>query len=389
MSKKLGELLNERGVHTDHQLEEALLNQLLVGGHLGTAVLELGYADEESLGRTLSEVHNVPYAAPEILARARKPILELVSRRTVEQCHVIPLERSGKKLLAAMVNPRNIGALDTVSFESGLRVVPWVAPEFRIFEAMERCYGVPRRPRYVSLSAAMSSRPPQPRPAKRESKAAKTQPLPIEPSFEGDLGAPTTYNRPWTEVAEEMFPTGAATKVDVHKTVPGVGWEHLTNRLCSSGDRDDVAHAVLDELKSTLARVALFAVGKAEMTLWEARGIGTTGNRLAPLPVARNGALMRVVQKEHYRGPLGGDAKDQEFCAWLGIEAPADAILVPVRLNDRLVALVYGDAGRRGRIEGATENYLRLSRMLAMALLTIVYKNKIREIGSLTYQEHP
>jgi hypothetical protein len=52
------------------------------------------------------------------------------------------------------------------------------------------------------------------------------------------------------------------------------------------------------------------------------------------------------------------------------------------------VAIIYGDHGRHGRIGGRTEDYLRVSRMLGMALLTIVYKNKIREIGSIAGQEH-
>jgi hypothetical protein len=63
-------------------------------------------------------------------------------------------------------------------------------------------------------------------------------------------------------------------------------------------------------------------------------------------------------------------------------------IAIPVQLNDRLVAVIYGDHGRHGRIGGRTEDYLRVSRMLGMALLTIVYKNKIREIGSIAGQEH-
>jgi hypothetical protein len=386
MSKKLGELLIERGVLTDHQLEEALLNQLLIGGHLGTAVLELGYADEESLGRTLSQVHRVPYAAPEILARARQPILDLVSRRSVEAFQAIPLERSGKKLLTAMVNPRNLGALDTISFESGLHVVPWVAPEFRIFEAMERCYGIPRRPRYVTLSTAMTARiAPRRRPRPRVPKAEVP---PVESAPDTDIGEPTSFGRPWTEIADEMFPSGSAPQADPRSAGPSVGWEQLTKRLCSADHRDDVGRAILDELTATLERVALLAVGKSELTLWAARGIATTKDRMEPWPFAHHGVLGRVLAATPHRGPLGNDASDLSFCAWLGIEPPADMIAIPVQLNDRLVAVIYGDHGRHGRIGGRTEDYLRVSRMLGMALLTIVYKNKIREIGSIAGQEH-
>jgi hypothetical protein len=42
---KLGEILIRDGVLTKRQLDIALKAQLLVGGHLGTNLIELGYVD--------------------------------------------------------------------------------------------------------------------------------------------------------------------------------------------------------------------------------------------------------------------------------------------------------------------------------------------------------
>ena len=50
MRRKVGEALIEKGLITPAQLEIALRNQLILGGHLGTCLLELGFVEEERLG---------------------------------------------------------------------------------------------------------------------------------------------------------------------------------------------------------------------------------------------------------------------------------------------------------------------------------------------------
>ena len=81
MSKKLGQILIDRTAITDDQLETALRNQLMLGGHLGTCLLELGLVDEKKLGDALVAAIRVPYADPEFFRRIH-PIAAPRRRKT-------------------------------------------------------------------------------------------------------------------------------------------------------------------------------------------------------------------------------------------------------------------------------------------------------------------
>jgi hypothetical protein len=53
-------------------------------------------------------------------------------------------------------------------------------------------------------------------------------------------------------------------------------------------------------------------------------------------------------------------------------------LLWPVHVEDRLVAIFYGDGGPSGEIEGEPADFRRLMRKLALSLKLIILKNKIR-----------
>ena len=387
MSKKLGEILIERGLIDRDQLETALRNQLMLGGQLGTCLLELGYVNEESLGRTLADAHGVPYAGPDIFERVRPPIVKLLTRRVVEEYRAVPLEKSGKQCFVAMVNPRDIASIDALSFATGLHAVPWVAPETRIYEAMEKLYGIPRRPRYTALSVAMAAQEAvKSRPVKSKAKVKAKEPTAaaVAPAHGTAHGAEFGYGRSWVEIAKTLAPTDPMFHGSSDDAANVDGGDRLTERLCAANNRDDVGKAVVDETAATLARVALFSVKGEQLAIWTARGFDPAAARHKPFTIDPRGIFQHVLGDDHYRGPLGNDAEHLRFYSWLGIGLPAEILLVPVHLNDRLVALIYGDGGIGGSIKGLTESYVRLARMIAVALTIVVYKNKLRGIGSFT-----
>jgi type IV pilus assembly protein PilB len=58
---QLGELLIEKGLITEAQLAEALVDRRLSGGLLGEALVRLGFVFEDELARTLADQAGVPY----------------------------------------------------------------------------------------------------------------------------------------------------------------------------------------------------------------------------------------------------------------------------------------------------------------------------------------
>ena len=392
MSKRLGEALIERGRITAEQLELALRNQLMLGGHLGTCLIELGYADEDTVGLALSALLKVPYAGRTMLSGIAPALIRILPKKIVEECQAIPFEAKDKSLGVAMVDPRNLPLLDEVRFASGMKVVPWVSPEVRIVEAMETYYDIPRRTRYIAICHAMdrvseekkAGRAPAPAHAKPPASAPRT---PAPSAAFVDLGSEYGYGRSWVEVAEELAVRDPAfvMRRDPGATRPA-GPAHdpaeLADRLCLAEDKDAIARDVLDYVASSCARAALLAVRGVEVRVWDAHGFDAPQPGAAAFPIATNGIFDHLLGQDAYCGPAGSDPAELGFFAWLRIEPPAAIALVPIYMNDRLVAFFYGDGGPDGPVEGVPDAFRRLGRMIGLALNMVVLKKKIRTAGA-------
>lgn len=390
MSKRLGEVLIERGRITAGQLELALRSQLMLGGHLGTCLIELGYVDEDTVGFALSALLKVPYATRAMLAAIPPALTRIVSKKLVEECQAIPFEAKDKSLGVAMVDPRNLPLLDEVRFASGMKVVPWVAPEVRIFEAMETYYDIPRRTRYIAICRAMD------RFAEDKAAGRATAPSPAVPPPAAsdraaasaafvDLGVEYGYGRSWVEVAEELYvkdPTlGIRREPDAGPAGPPADLEQLAERLCDAKDKDAVARQVLGFAGGALGRAALLSVRDDRIRLWAAHGFDGS-SPAPPFQLATSGVFDHLLGQDHYCGPAGDDPAELRFFAWLGIERPAEIVLVPIHLNDRLVAFFYGDGGPEGTIGADPDDYRRLGRMIGLALNGVILRKKLLAAAS-------
>ncbi|HSA24506.1 MAG TPA: hypothetical protein P5076_23800, partial [Myxococcota bacterium] len=149
----LGELLIEGRVCTRQQVEDALRNQVILGGMLGTNLMELGYLDEPTLAKYLSRQLNLPCMygddiQPDPLA------LVLMPPDAVERLNMIPFLLEGKRLQMLCVAPNDLRALDEAEFITGLRPDPIVVPELRFWQLLRKLYGVDRHLRYVALNTS-------------------------------------------------------------------------------------------------------------------------------------------------------------------------------------------------------------------------------------------
>jgi hypothetical protein len=384
MSKKLGQILIERGVITQAELEIALRNQLMLGGHLGTCLLELGLVDEHLLGTTLAETLKVPYAKSEVFLRADEFAVRSMSKSVVEEYHAVPFRRSGKALDVAMIDPRDLPAIDALAFASACKVVPWVSPEVRIFEAMERLYDIPRRMRYIVISRSLS---PIGSAIARETVRAPASAPAIEPQSKHrdatDHGAEYGYGRSWVEIADEL-----ASKSGTPRAATDHDAGDLASRLCRANHKDEISQVVLAHALKTMKRAMLFVVKGDDIALWDSAGFDAALDPAAFGTIGLRGLtiLDHLLGHEHYLGPLGDSPEHREIYVRLDVPAPVEVLLVPVHINDRLVALLVGDGGSEGRVEGDPREGLRLARMLGLALNLVIFKKKIRNLGSFAGQ---
>ena len=138
--KKLGELLLEAKVINATQLQSAIAHQRQWGSRLGTALMEKGFVDEETLAKFLSQQRGMPSV---VLSKMKIPpeVLKRIPRELQEKHVLVPIavEKTGNRetLTIAMADPSNLQALDEIKFAiGGVRIKTVIAVEATIKKAI-------------------------------------------------------------------------------------------------------------------------------------------------------------------------------------------------------------------------------------------------------------
>jgi hypothetical protein len=152
MSIKMGEMLVEARLLTPAQLTEALRNQVNFGGSLGTNIIDMGFLEEEDLAEFSSRQLGLPCATSEELMSVSPDVIRLVPKELAEKYMIIPLSREKKRLTLAMLDPSDLSIIDEISFVTGYFIIPVIAPELRLLQALEKHYDIKRNPRYIQLA---------------------------------------------------------------------------------------------------------------------------------------------------------------------------------------------------------------------------------------------
>lgn len=184
MAVRIGTVLVKEGLITPHQLEEALKIQVIYGGRLGTNLVELGAIELDALAGALAKHFSVPVATAEMFESAEPAVLKLLTREQVERLECFPLHLDGRKLHLALEDPRDIAKFDEISFLTGLRIIPHLAPELRLVYYLEKVYGLQRKIRYIRLatelgdeSARVERGPPAITPAPADDRRMTIEPI--------------------------------------------------------------------------------------------------------------------------------------------------------------------------------------------------------------------
>ena len=151
MGITLLDMLQNAGLITRDQFDEALKNRVVYGGKIGTSLIELGYIGEDELARFLSSKLAVPFIAVERLLAIPPQIIELVPRHIAVAYRVIPLHREKTRLYLVMSDPTDLKAIDDISFVTGLIIKPVIAPEVRLVQALGKYYGLEVDQRYQQI----------------------------------------------------------------------------------------------------------------------------------------------------------------------------------------------------------------------------------------------
>lgn len=367
MALRLGEMLVKAGRITPAQLDEALKSQVIFGGRLGTNLIEMGCIDEDELAKVLSEKLRVPRAEPDELMNIPPSIVEAVPLEMVEQYQVVPLRLENRRLFLVMADPSDLPAIDQIAFRTGHVIVPMVAPEIRLLMALEKYYGIKREIRYLPVSKGIGGR-----------RVCSYQPKPADVAITASREVVDFSTLPLE--GEEYFPWGEGgyddTRIEAAKRYT---IDTLSRELVDAPDRDAVARSLLGYVGQEFNRAALLLVTRDAVTGWMAQDGEKPVPRFDELRIGLDepSVLLSVTKaKVFYQGPVAGTPANLRLLRALGGNEPEGVLLVPLVMNNRVVAMLCAVGGPE-LLGARREGLLVVARKGVLAFEILILKNKI------------
>src|SRR5262245_20234695 len=168
--ERIADVLIEEGLLLPNQLEEAMTIQKSEGGRLLKILTDRQFVTEQDMVFSMGRCLNTP---PVNLARIRVPedVMSLIPREMAKSNRLVPVARLDGKLFVAMADPTNVLAVDDLKRRVQLEIVPMIATERSVQEALSGVHGagnISQALRQVSEAAVQSSQTIEVHGAKRE-----------------------------------------------------------------------------------------------------------------------------------------------------------------------------------------------------------------------------
>ncbi|MDD5437230.1 MAG: type II secretion system protein GspE, partial [Candidatus Omnitrophica bacterium] len=139
VSKHLGELLLERGIITEAQLEKTLKIQKEKGGLIGQILVTLGFVKEEEIAQALTIQYGFPYLPLECYD-INKEAIKLIPENVAMQYNLVAIDKIGDLLTIAMSNPLNYQAIEDIETLTKCKVQVFVSTMTDINNAILKHY---------------------------------------------------------------------------------------------------------------------------------------------------------------------------------------------------------------------------------------------------------
>jgi len=307
---------------------------VLSGGRLGTNLVELGFIDLNTLGRYLARSMDLPLAIADRLEKADANLVETLGAELADRHSAIPLgtEKNDPQAIGVVMgNPTDRRSIAAIEEKFGCRIQPYVAAELRLFYYLERYYGIRRRTRFTrSAKSEDSVRSPTSRRERRSTQPFRGLTTPAAVSIAPRKEREAHENRP-----AETPPA------------PVLTLEEATVAIDAASDRNEIGEAVLRYTIGRFACSALFFVRDSNAIGWLAQAPGLGRASLERLNIPLGGTSVFQVAHDSgspYRGPAvsPGHAYETQLWSLFAIDyEPRDVHIIPLRLGERIVNLLY------------------------------------------------
>jgi type IV pilus assembly protein PilB len=138
-NKFLGELLIEKGIITQVQLDKAVLQQKDKGGLIGEILVNLGFATEQDIAMALTSQYGFPYL-PLSNYEIEEEVLSSLAREICERFCLVPIDRIGSSLTLAMADPLNAEAVEEIEAVTKCSVQTFVSTAQDIRQTIEKYF---------------------------------------------------------------------------------------------------------------------------------------------------------------------------------------------------------------------------------------------------------
>ncbi len=140
-NQKLGELLVQKKIITQEQLNSALIRQKKTNLRIGEELIRSGIVSEESIISTLAELMDIPFIRIRT-ANIDQQVINKVPARFVTHYNFFPLREDEGILGIAVSDPLDLYSLDEIKLMLKQPIKISLATSLEINEAIKRYYGV-------------------------------------------------------------------------------------------------------------------------------------------------------------------------------------------------------------------------------------------------------
>lgn len=155
-------MLVEMGIITAEQLNEALQEQKATGERLGKILTYKGFITENQLLETLEFILGIPHVQLSKM-QIDPEVVKLISPNIIRKHKILPLNRTASGIMLAMADPLNQQAIDDARMASGLDIIPVLASERELDNAIRQYLAFQLDPGMEKILAEMKETARQPR----------------------------------------------------------------------------------------------------------------------------------------------------------------------------------------------------------------------------------
>lgn len=429
-SETFGAFLVRNQLVTQKIVEEAIQNQSLLGGRLGTNLIELGALTIEQLEGYLGKFLNMPSVGPKDLDAINPQLLHSIPRRLIDKYRFLPLAKQPPYLKIAVMNPLPDAGRQEIEAVLNTRLMPHLACEIRVLCYLDQYLGIPTEIRYRSLffhyrkSKALGKNIPlqiqhdegkltllkkgfKPLEKGEEltddgfeeylleqsllrvgpgSDAAKAKaaaaPTPTPPVSAAPPKAPPPQPPPEPPMEfaslEELEPLGDEGQP--------ITIDELHVQIAAITDRHQIADLALRFAAQFVPSAVLFTVNAGLVSGWNARGKNLTKDsvRSIVLPESGESVLQTILEtKNHFYGRLSPKPINMRLLAALGINENDAVLLIPVVMKKRPVNILLAHAGSDTISQPSQNALLKLCQWLPKAYEQVIRARKTSLSDSL------